>query len=64
MSSLDKIIAIGEIGLDYYWDNVERARSKHWFERQLDLAKELTYQLLSIVGMLQVIPLILLKMLS
>lgn len=40
MSSQDKIVAIGEIGLDYYWDTVEKEIQKHWFERQMELAKE------------------------
>lgn len=37
----EKIVAVGEIGLDYYWDNVERAIQKKWFVRQLELAKEM-----------------------
>ncbi len=37
----DKIVAIGEIGLDYYWDKDNREQQKEFFERQLVLAKEL-----------------------
>lgn len=36
-----KIVALGEIGLDYYWDTPGREIQKVWFERQMELAKEL-----------------------
>ena len=36
-----KVVAVGEIGLDYYHekDQTVRERQKHWFARQLELAK-------------------------
>lgn len=37
---LPKIVAVGEIGLDYYWDTPDRQTQRIWFERQMELAKE------------------------
>ncbi|MBQ9086336.1 MAG: TatD family hydrolase [Clostridia bacterium] len=37
----NKIIAIGEIGLDYYWEPYDKARQAEFFEKQMLLAKEL-----------------------
>ncbi len=38
----NKILAIGEIGLDYYWDeNPDRETQKKVFREQMELAKEL-----------------------
>ena len=33
-------MAVGEIGLDYYWDEPAREIQKKWFERQIALARE------------------------
>lgn len=40
MCRMDKCVAVGEIGLDYYWDEPERELQKKWFVRQLELARE------------------------
>ena len=37
----EKVKAIGEIGLDYYYDFSPREVQKHWFARQVELAKSL-----------------------
>ena len=39
-AAMDRILAIGEIGLDYYWDEPERSIQKKWFEAQIELARD------------------------
>jgi len=41
LASNHKVVAIGEIGLDYYYDNSPRELQRHWFSKQINLAKEL-----------------------
>jgi len=36
----EKVISIGEIGLDYYWDKTFKEEQKHYFKKQIELAKE------------------------
>ena len=38
----EKTVAVGEIGLDYYWEKDEKVREmqRYWFRRQMDLARE------------------------
>lgn len=39
-SQLEKIVAIGEIGLDYHYPEPTKAVQKHWFEAQMELARK------------------------
>lgn len=43
-TALPKVKAIGEIGLDYYWEKDEemQSRQRYWFCRQMELARELS----------------------
>lgn len=38
-----KVVAIGEIGLDYYYDNSPREIQKEVFRKQMEIAKEFKY---------------------
>jgi TatD DNase family protein len=40
-ASYPKVVAVGEIGLDYYYDNSPREAQKIWFAKQISLAKNL-----------------------
>lgn len=42
----EKVVAIGETGLDYYWDDVDRETQKRGFIRQIALANELKLPLI------------------
>lgn len=39
-ADLDKTVAIGEIGLDYYWDKENKEEQIYWFRRQMQLARQ------------------------
>ncbi|MBQ1290355.1 MAG: TatD family hydrolase, partial [Lachnospiraceae bacterium] len=34
------VVAVGEVGLDYHYDEPEKAVQHHWFRRQIQLARE------------------------
>lgn len=41
LTKKEKVVAIGEIGLDYYYNHSPKEKQRYWFERQISLAKEL-----------------------
>lgn len=41
LSKHEKVVAIGEIGLDYYYDNSPREDQRKWFASQIKLSEEL-----------------------
>lgn len=45
-AAYSKVVAIGEIGLDYYYDNSPREAQKIWFAKQVSLAKGLNLPIL------------------
>lgn len=40
LCELEKVVAVGEIGLDYYWDKENHEKQIYWFEKQMDLARQ------------------------
>ncbi len=41
LSKHEKVLAIGEIGLDFYYDKSQRDIQRKWFRKMLNLAKDL-----------------------
>lgn len=41
VKSNTKAVAIGEIGLDYHYDNTDKVKQKKWFIKQMELARKL-----------------------
>lgn len=43
-----KVVAVGEIGLDYYWDKEEEVQKsqREWFFRQIKLAEEVNFPII------------------
>lgn len=35
-----RVVAVGEIGLDYYWDDTYRDTQRYWFGRQMEMARD------------------------
>lgn len=42
LADLPKVVAVGEIGLDYHWpEDTDKERQKYWFGRQMELAGQM-----------------------
>ncbi|PKM51149.1 MAG: hydrolase TatD [Firmicutes bacterium HGW-Firmicutes-7] len=41
LAAYDKVVAIGEIGLDYYYENSPKEVQKLWFREQINIAKDI-----------------------
>lgn len=42
----EKVIAIGEVGLDYYWDKSFKEKQIHFFKKQIEIARNYNYPLI------------------
>lgn len=40
LTNKKKVVAVGEIGLDYYYNHSPKEEQRKWFKRQIELAKE------------------------
>lgn len=41
LTKKEKVVAIGEIGLDFYYNHSPQDKQRYWFKRQITLAKDL-----------------------